>query len=108
MSTRTTFPPKSDALSGCELSHPVAPLRDGSAPSTGSGVAAYAVGIGDRVAPTMYAVDAFRNVRRLLFLYMSNSIFQLASRCDVDQYASTSTIACANACGASWGKLWPM
>src|SRR6267143_2346203 len=36
-STRTTFPRRSALVSGCELSHPVAPPREGNSPSTGNG-----------------------------------------------------------------------
>src|SRR5439155_995808 len=34
-STRTTFPRRPSLVSGCELSHPVAPPGDGNSPSTG-------------------------------------------------------------------------
>jgi hypothetical protein len=35
-SSRTTFPRRPATVSGAELSHPVAPPKEGSSPSTGS------------------------------------------------------------------------
>src|SRR2546428_14139326 len=44
MSTRTTLPRRPSGVSGGELSHAVAPPRDGNSPSTGSRAGARVIG----------------------------------------------------------------